>query len=796
MKIQNGKDLIGKVLGNFELKELIGEGYLTYVYKAWDNLLEVWVAVKVLKPIYTEVSVFRRLFLEEAMATAKLRHPNIVSIKYVRAVGDIVYSVMEYMPRSVRRLMADGRLAVRKVVRYGMDVMKALGYAHGMGIVHGNIKPENIFVDAFDNGVIGDFGVAKALDRFLRDKSSGLALVTPEYMSPEKVEGKSLDNRSDIYSLSCTLYEMVTGRPPFVGEAGSEVERQHIEMVPELPTALNPHVPESLERVIMKSLEKRPEDRFDSMDQMYEEFLKISRDLSRNTDEPKRKVFGFIGDKINGRKGKTRRLSVLSNSRYLFMAFSLLLLGMSIYAFHSRRRGQMPPVGGGGGFAEESYLEGETWVNSVPKIEKESATRRGVTLGPIREKLEPLIVVDQPVKVSMYMKASQMKDIPGVKENDLSLWVRVRGGRERDVGYSVIQDTSGTYVIAGATYSYGSGSTDVYLLKMDSYGNEIWEKTFGGPYKDWAQYILKTEDGGYVVVGGTESFGKGSVDILLVKYSPEGEQSWYRTYGGYDRDWARHVEQTRDGGFIIVGGTESYGAGSTDVYLVKIDNNGDQEWNMVFGGSGRDVGYFVKELDEGGYIVVGGTESFGGSEDIYVIKVDPYGGSIWERVYGGNLKDRGYSFLVLDNDNILIVGYTETSEAGNADVCLLMLDSDGNVLWSRAYGGPKWDWGKYIVKTEDMGYLIVGGTQSFGIGKTDVYLLKVNFNGDIQWSKTYGNVLVDMGSGICPTPDGGFVIAGESTNEFTGKSDVLIIKVDSAGNTRPIELVEVELHVI
>jgi hypothetical protein len=211
-------------------------------------------------------------------------------------------------------------------------------------------------------------------------------------------------------------------------------------------------------------------------------------------------------------------------------------------------------------------------------------------------------------------------------------WEKTFGGKQKDRGESVAETRDGGYIIAGRTSSFGSGNDDIYLVKADQSGNEIWVKTFGGKDDEWGFSVEQTMDGGYIIAGATSSYGEGYYDVYLIKTDELGNKQWSRTFGGEDDDFAFSVQQTRDGGYIIVGWTSSFGAGKDDVYLIKTNATGKEQWSKTFGGVDFDLGLSVKETTDGGYIIVGWTSSFGkGNGDVYLVKTDALGNKQWSK---------------------------------------------------------------------------------------------------------------------------------------------------------------------
>jgi hypothetical protein len=215
-----------------------------------------------------------------------------------------------------------------------------------------------------------------------------------------------------------------------------------------------------------------------------------------------------------------------------------------------------------------------------------------------------------------------------IKTNSLgdTLWTRIFEGMNG--GYSVLQTNDKGYFIAGYTNHFGAGGYDAYLIKIDSLGNNLWSKTYGGPNYDNAYTVQQTTDNGYIIIGSTSSFGSGGYDIYLIKTDSLGDTLWTRSYGGAGDDAGEYVQQTNDKGYILIGSTNSFGAGGYDVYLIKTDSLGDTLWTRTYGGSLDDYGYSVEQTNDHGYIITGSTRSFGEQfGNVYLIKTDSLGNS-------------------------------------------------------------------------------------------------------------------------------------------------------------------------
>ena len=316
-----------------------------------------------------------------------------------------------------------------------------------------------------------------------------------------------------------------------------------------------------------------------------------------------------------------------------------------------------------------------------------------------------------------------------------TLWTRTYGGTNEDFGLSVQQTSDSGYIIAGYTKSFGAGLDDVYLIKTNASGDNLWTRTYGGINDDEGWSVQQTSDSGYIVAGWTMSFGAGEADVYLIKANASGDTQWTRTYGGFSDDEGYSVQQTSDGGYVIAGETYSFGAGYRDVYLIKTSASGDTLWTRTYGGTNGDGGYSVQQTADGGYIVAGYTESFGaGNEDVYLVRTNASGDTLWTRTYGGTDIDYGNSVQQTSDGGYIIAGETWSFGAGtpdSANVYLIRTNASGDTLWTRTCGGTGSDWGYSVQQTSDSGYIIAGSTTSFGAGGSDVYLIKTDANGNV-----------------------------------------------------------------
>jgi hypothetical protein len=372
-----------------------------------------------------------------------------------------------------------------------------------------------------------------------------------------------------------------------------------------------------------------------------------------------------------------------------------------------------------------------------------------------------------------------------VQQPRVETFNRTFGGTSGDSGWCVQQTNDGGYIITGITYSFGAGESDVWLIKTDSTGNMVWNRTYGGTSGDSGLYVQQTTDSGYIITGDTSSFGAGESDVWLIKTDSAGNMVWNRTYGGTDFDRGSYVQQTTDEGYIITGSTYSFGTGHWDFWLIKTDSTGKMMWNRTYGGTSGDSSWCGQQTTDGGYIITGLTESFGaGGEDVWLIKTDSAGNMVWNRTYGGTDFESGFCVQQTTDSGYIITGYIFSEGPGIHDFWLVKTDSIGNMLWNKTYGGKYIEWGTCVQQTTDEGYIITGFTESFGAGWIDVWLIKTDGTGNEIWNRTFGGTSGDSGWCVQQTNDGGYIITGITSSFGAGDGDFWLIKTDKNGNLR------------
>jgi hypothetical protein len=312
----------------------------------------------------------------------------------------------------------------------------------------------------------------------------------------------------------------------------------------------------------------------------------------------------------------------------------------------------------------------------------------------------------------------------------------------------------------------------------------LWTLTYDAGAHEEAFNARITGDGGYIICGSTTSPGPGNIDVYLVKTDSRGHLSWAETYGGLNSEEAYEVRQTSDGGYVLVGYTSTNTAGYFDVYFIRTDSDGDTLWTRTYGGADYDYGYSVAEMPDGGFIIAGRTSSFGkGGRAAYFIRTNEYGDTLWTRTHGGLGRDEAYSVMPLSDGGCMATGYTESYGAGERDLWLLRLDAAGDTAWTRTYGGALDERGEDVKRTSDRGFIIAGRSNSHNPPFHDMYVVRVDAEGGIKWARTYGGASMDHAYSVSQTLDGGFIVAGYTDSFGAGGRDMYIVRCDAAGDT-------------
>ncbi|MBV1888026.1 MAG: hypothetical protein KUG51_01930 [Urechidicola sp.] len=354
-------------------------------------------------------------------------------------------------------------------------------------------------------------------------------------------------------------------------------------------------------------------------------------------------------------------------------------------------------------------------------------------------------------------------------------------------------------------------------------------KTFGGSSNERAQSVVKTNDGGYVVLGYTQSNDGDlimksdiSFDYWLLKFDANDTLQWSKTFGGSQTDKGYKIIQTQDGGFALVGTSDSIDGdistnfGWNDIWIVKLDSSGNISWEKSHGFSGNDQGFSIIQTSNGGYFISGvlDVSASGGNGndrasrqqhaggDYWGIKLDGNGNKVWRRYFGGTFTDSAYDAIQTSDNGFLLIGSSDSVDVdisgnkGGYDFWIVKVDTDGNMVWEKSFGGTQIDEAQSITKTNDGNYLILGDSRSNDIdvsnpkGAADVWLIKISETGNLIWEKSFGGSSFDAARSIKSTIDNGYLLAGSSrsldgdVDKNQGQNDVWVVKIDNSGNLK------------
>ncbi|RLD37259.1 MAG: hypothetical protein DRI89_15345 [Bacteroidetes bacterium] len=370
--------------------------------------------------------------------------------------------------------------------------------------------------------------------------------------------------------------------------------------------------------------------------------------------------------------------------------------------------------------------------------------------------------------------------IETVANEPFSFLSRAYGGTDDDRAFSLDQASDGSFVLAGMTASYGAGSNDFLLLKVDATGNLDFGKSYDEAAANNDCYSAKlTSDNGYILTGGT------GTDVYNLKLDAQGNIDWEErtSYGGYEKN--RDVIQDMDGGFVFVGYTDGFGLGGSDNLVTKRDASGNNVWGYAIGNTGNEYGYGIIKDTDGGYAICGASNSSGvGGYDLQFQKLDAGGNSLWGWYMGGTENDYGRDITLSHDSGYVIAGYTYSFGSGGADLYIRKVNKDGSTGWGSVLGGADEDFGFSIVLAEDHGFAIVGQTKSFGAGEGDVWLVKLDSTGNFEWSWAFGGTDHESGESVILGDDGCYYVAGY-TRTFGGgggTDDALFVKFAPDGS--------------
>lgn len=366
-------------------------------------------------------------------------------------------------------------------------------------------------------------------------------------------------------------------------------------------------------------------------------------------------------------------------------------------------------------------------------------------------------------------------------------WARHYGGSGDDWANFIQQTSDGGYIIAANTESFGVEQSDIWIIKLSLSGKIEWQLTYGGSQDEEVYAVREASGGGYIVAGYTDSFGAGKTDFWVLKLDSEGDVEWQSTYGGSGDEWATSVQQTSEGGYVVGGSSDSFGNGEFGYWVLKLDADGDVEWQSIYSLNVDSYLNSVQEVSGGGYILAGHVNpSIQGGYDVWILKLSSIGVINWQRYYGGNQDDWANFIQETEEGGYVAAGYTNSFGSGGWDFWVLNLNSEGDILWEKTYGRSGDDWANSAQQTSDGGFIVAGYTDSFGAGLSDFWLLKLSASGIIEWQRTYGGIGSDAAFSVQQTDDSGFIVAGDTGSYSAGGLDLLVLKLYSDGEIDPV----------
>jgi hypothetical protein len=355
--------------------------------------------------------------------------------------------------------------------------------------------------------------------------------------------------------------------------------------------------------------------------------------------------------------------------------------------------------------------------------------------------------------------------------NPKLVWERTFGGMGDDRAFYTI-NAEGGYLVVGSSTSQIPNITSAWVLKLNYSGDAVWNRTFFESAGSEFRYAMRLEDG-FLLVGNVFR-ASGDQDGYVVKICDDGTPVWNVTIGGPDLDKLFSAARTNDDGFVLVGLTHSWGAGSSDVWAIKIDGKGNVLWNKTCGGELDDAGRGIVASGDSSFVIAGYTNSVGnGDYDYMLLKIDESGQHVWNRTYGGTESDKAYAITNCDGDYVL-AGETHSQGAGDTDAWVIKVDSNGELLWQKTLGGKNFDSAACVTATEDGSCYVVGFTLSFGNGMRDIWCSKIDSVGNVTWSFALGRSGYEEAYGIIASKGNELVLAGWTDFTNQGRYDYYV----------------------
>jgi len=353
-------------------------------------------------------------------------------------------------------------------------------------------------------------------------------------------------------------------------------------------------------------------------------------------------------------------------------------------------------------------------------------------------------------------------------------WHQQYGGEKYDGAYDILQSSDGGYVVAGYTRSHGAGNDDVLIVKVSENSTIEWDKTFGLEGIDRANAVLEHNQG-YLIAGYTQSVTNGDFNFYLIKIDLDGELVWPKIYGGPGEDFATSVVATGDGGYAIAGYSNSFGSGDYDVVLMKVNAEGELIWNHHYGGTGDEYAFSLTQTHDNGYALAGMSSSYGrGNNDYWLVKTDQNGSMEWNGTYGGKEDDSAYALIQTKDQGFALAGDTTSFGAGHYDVWLVKTDQNGSMEWNRTYGGKEDDSAYALMQTEDQGFVLGGYHKA--LLSYNFIIITTDEQGYKQWSQQFSADHELFAFSMIQTRDEKYIFAG--IEQFPIDTSIFILKTN------------------
>ena len=364
-----------------------------------------------------------------------------------------------------------------------------------------------------------------------------------------------------------------------------------------------------------------------------------------------------------------------------------------------------------------------------------------------------------------------------------SLWFYTYGGNLDHKTYSLIQCSDGGFVFTGNTYE--SGNSDVYLIKTDEDGVVLCSRTYDRSNSDYGYSVYETSDNGLIIAGYTKSYNLENMDIYLIRTDSDGDTLWTKSFDNTLFEFGQSVIQTYDGGFMVTGWgqTPDYG---NKMILLKADENGNILWNNYIGGEFSSSGKSLQQTFDGGFIITGYNATGIGSCDLYLVKTDADGDTLWTKGFnesGSNVACYGNDVKQTNDNGFIIAGEVEYN-VDDSDIFLVRTDEYGNTLWTKTFGDIPDCGAESIQQTNDGGFIMSGWKHEIGSGHYDIYILKTDSNGDSLWSKSFGGTYDDIAYDLVEDSEGEFIVTGYTDSyPLPGNYSAFLLKLGYETNT-------------